>query len=296
MAFLPYLRVFEAVARLGTLKAAAEELHLSPSAISLQLRKLSECTGIQLFEKAGRNVELTLAGRDFSQSVSHNLRQLSAAARAAKKSGEDGRTVSLGVSLPTALGTAWATRAVVEFAETKGIANLIINEAIMHDQVAWENNDVAIVYDNPPFKGRAWQLLSEVKLQPVCSPTLFPRLDLHHRDRAVSGIPLLHEDSGDEWAKWAAAARVSLQGSLRVKVPSVAHTVASAVQGKGIALVSDVLTRDHLGHGQLIQPFPTAINASRAYYLVWAVDRADDQLLQSLVARLLDLIKVERTR
>lgn len=294
LAFLPYLRVFEAVARLGTLKGAAEELHLSPGAISLQLRKLSERTGATLFEKAGRNVVLTSAGRDFSQAVSHNLRQLSQAARAAGRPAGDSPVQSLKVSLPTALGIAWLSSAVVEFAESRGIASVTINEAVTHDQVAWERNDIAVVYDNPPFQGRSWQLLSEVRLRPVCSPTLFPRLDLQHRERALAGTTLLHEDDGDEWAKWAAAARVSLQGSARVRVPSVAHAVASAVQGKGIALASDVLTRGYLGDGQLIQPFPTAINASRAYYLLWAIDRADDQLLQSLIVRLLDLLKSEK--
>lgn len=293
LAFLPYLRVFEAVARLGTLKGAAEELHLSPGAISLQLRKLSERTGATLFEKAGRNVVLTAAGRDFSQAVSHNLRQLSAAARVAGKPGGEGSVQSLKVSLPTALGIAWLTSAIVDFAESRGIANLTINEGVTQDQVAWDSNDLAIVYDNPPFQGRSWQLLSEVKLRPVCSPTLFPRLDLQHRDRALSGVALLHEDDGDEWAKWAAAARISLQGSTKVRVPSVAHAVASAVQGKGIALASDVLTRGYLGDGQLIQPFPTAINASRAYYLLWAVDRADDLLLQALITQLLDELKPE---
>ncbi|MHA6686876.1 LysR family transcriptional regulator [Mesorhizobium sp. A556] len=296
LAFLPYLRVFEAVARLGTLKGAAEELHLSPGAISLQLRKLSERTGATLFEKAGRNVILTSAGRDFSQAVSHNLRQLSQAARAAGRPVGDGPVQSLKVSVPTALGIAWLSSAVVEFAESRGIASVTINEAVTHDQVAWESNDIAVVYDNPPFQGRSWQLLSEVKLRPVCSPTLFPRLDLQRRERALTGTTLLHEDDGDEWAKWAAAARISLQGSARVRVPSVAHAVASAVQGKGIALVSDVLTRGYLGEGHLIQPFPTAINASRAYYLLWAIDRADDQLLQSLIVRLLAFSDPKNTK
>lgn len=66
--FLPYLQylpAFEATARLGGVRQAAEELNLSPSAISLQLKKLSDATGIILFRKSGRNVALTQAGRDF---------------------------------------------------------------------------------------------------------------------------------------------------------------------------------------------------------------------------------------
>lgn len=290
LAFLPYLRVFEAVARLGTLRGAADELHLSPSAISLQLRKLSEVTGIVLFERSGRNVALTPAGRDFSQTVSQALGQLAMAARSSAEQATDGHARSLSVSLPTALGIAWLSSAIVEFAESRGIANLNIDEAITADEVDWQRNDIAVVYDNPPFHGRWWQLLSEVRLRTVCSPILFPRLDLQHRDRNLNGMTLLHEDDGQEWNRWAIAARVDLQGSTRVRVPKVAHAIASAVQGRGIALVSNVLTRNYLNEGRLIQPFATAITAARAYYFVSPTERADDPLLQSLIARIVEFL------
>lgn len=291
LAFLPYLKVFEAVARLGTLRGAADELHLSPSAISLQLRKLGDATGIVLFERDGRNVALTEAGRDFSRTVSQALAQLSMAVRDSGRHDGHDHARSLSVSLPTALGVAWLSGAVVEFAESRGISNLIINEAIVADAVDWERSDIAVVYDNPPFAGRWWQLLSEVRLKTVCSPVLFPRLDLQHRERRLNGITLLHEDDGQEWNKWAIAARVDLQGSARVRVPSVAHAVASAVQGRGIALLSDVLTGSYLNEGRLIQPFSTAINAARAYYFVAATDRADDPLLQAFVTRIAEFLK-----
>ncbi|WP_448112855.1 LysR family transcriptional regulator [Mesorhizobium amorphae] len=291
LAFLPYLKAFEAVSRLGTLRGAADELHLSPSAISLQLRKLGDATGIVLFERDGRNVALTEAGRDFSRTVSQALAQLSAAVRDSGRHDIHGATRSLSVSLPTALGVAWLSSAVVEFAESRGISNLTINEAIVADAVDWERSDIAIVYDNPPFPGRSWRLLSEVQLKTVCSPVLFPRLDLQHRERRLNGITLLHEDDGQEWNKWAIAARVDLQGSARVRVPSVAHAVSSAVQGRGIALLSNVLTGSYLNEGRLIQPFSTAINAARAYYFVSAADRADDPLLRAFIARMIEFLE-----
>ena len=290
LAFLPYLRVFEAVARLGTLRGAADELHLSPSAISLQLRKLSEVTGIVLFERSGRNVALTPAGPRLLPDGVAGARAIGDGRPLVRRTSADGHARSLSVSLPTALGIAWLSSAIVEFAESRGIANLNIDEAITADEVDWQRNDIAVVYDNPPFHGRWWQLLSEVRLRTVCSPILFPRLDLQHRDRKLNGMTLLHEDDGQEWNRWAIAARVDLQGSTRVRVPKVAHAVASAVQGRGIALVSDVLTRNYLNEGRLIQPFATAITAARAYYFVSPTERADDPLLQSLIARIVEFL------
>ncbi|MBL0373618.1 LysR family transcriptional regulator [Rhizobium sp. KVB221] len=293
--YLQYLPAFEAASRLGSVRAAAEELNLSPSAISLQLKKLSDTTGIALFERSGRNLALTQAGRDFSQAVALTLSQLDLAARGAREQDPDRQAKSLTISVPTALGIAWLSSVVVEFAESRNITNLTINEAIAHSAVDWEANDMAVVYDNPPFPGKHWQLLSEVRLQAVCSPILFPRLDLQHRDRKLNGIAVLHEDEGDEWKKWARACRVSLQGSPHVRVDSVAQAVASAVQGRGIALVSDVLTRNYLSEGRLIQPFSTSINAAAAYYIVCAAERAEDPLLLSLADRILESLKPARS-
>jgi LysR family transcriptional regulator, glycine cleavage system transcriptional activator len=292
--YLQYLPAFEAVSRHGSLRQAAEELNLSPGAISLQLKKLAEATGIVLFEKSGRNVILTPSGREFSQAVALNVSQIEAAVRTSRSQGAASLPVSLSVSVPTALGVAWLSASIVEFAESRGITNVRINEATRESSVDWKVNDIAVVYDNPPFRGKSWRLLSEVRLRTVCSPILFPRLDLQHRERKLSGITLLHEDDGDEWKKWALVARVSLQSSLRVRVTSVAQAVASAVQGRGIALVSDVLTRSYLSEGRLIQPFSTAIQASAAYYIVCPEDRSEDPLLLSLMDHVSEFLRPSR--
>lgn len=292
--YLQYLPAFEATARLGGVRQAADELHLSPSAISLQLKKLSEATGITLFEKSGRNITLTHAGKEFSQAVAISLGQLDTATRASRGITSGDQPVSLSVSVPTALGIAWLTATIVDFAEKHSISHLSINEAITASDVDWENNDLAIVYDNPPFIGKHWRLLSEVRLRAVCSPTLFPRLDLQHRDRRLSKVTLLHEDDGDEWAKWCVAARISFDSSSRVRVNSVAQAIASAVQGRGVALVSDVLTRNYLSEGRLIQPFPTTTNAARDYYILSHVDRADHPILNALTEHLIEQLRPMR--
>ena len=293
--FLRYLSAFEAVARLSSVRAAADDLNLSPSAISLQMKKLREITGIDLFEKSGRNIILTQAGREFSQAVSLTLGQLDSAVKSGREQNSGTQAASLTISVPTALGVAWLSSAAVEFAESRNIANLTIREAINASEVEWDGCDIAIVYDNPPFPGKFWRLLSEVRLRIVCSPILFPRLDLQHRDKKLNGVTLIHEDNGEEWQKWAIAARVSIQGSARVRVNSIAQAVASTVQGRGIALVSDILTRNYLIEGRLIQPFSTSITAACAYYIVCDSDRSDDPLLQSLMDKIFELLRPARS-
>lgn len=292
--YLQYLPAFEATARLGGVRHAAEELNLSPSAVSLQLKKLGEATGITLFRKSGRNVALTGAGRDFAQAVAISLGQLDTATRTSRKMMSGDRPVSLAVSVPTALGIAWLTAVLVDFAETHDISSLTINEAVTAAEVDWERNDLAVVYDNPPFAGKHWRSLSEVRLCAVCAPTLFPRLDLRHRERKLSSVALLHEDDGGEWAKWSIAARIGVESNLRVRVSSVAQAIASAVQGRGVALASDVLTRSYLNEGRLIRPFSTTINAAREYYIVCHVERANDPVLRALTERLAEQLRPGR--
>lgn len=288
LAFLHYLPAFEAVSRHESVRGAAEELNLSPSAVSLQMKKLSDSTGIKLFEKDGRNLRLTRAGSDFAQAVLVSLGQIETATRTAKDGGSSGQPDALTVSVPTALGVAWLSATTVEFAEMRGIPNLTIKEAVAAIDVDWDTCDIAVVYDNPPFAGYYWRSLSEVRLRTVCSPILFPRLDLQHRERKLNGLTLLHEDNGEEWTNWAIAARVSLEGSARVRVTSVAQAIASAVQGRGMALVSDVLTRTYLAEGRLIQPFATSINAGRAYYVLCREGRSREPVLQSFIDHIID--------
>jgi len=281
-AYLQYLPAFQATARLGSIRGAASELRLSASAVSLQIKRLSELTGISLFEKSGRAVRLTAAGREFSRAIGLALGQIDVASQASRNMRASAQRTSLSISVPASLGVAWMSSALVAFAETHDISALTINEASTASEVDWNVNDLAIVYDNPPFQGRFSRLLSEVRLQVVCSPVLFPRLDLRRGERKLGTLPLLCEDQGADWEKWAIAARVSLQGAMRVYVGSVGQAIASAVQGRGIALVSDVLTRHHINEGRLIQPFQVSINANSAYYILSSTERSSEPLIQFL--------------
>lgn len=287
LTYLQYLPAFDSVARHGSVRAAAEELNLSPGAVSLQIKNLSEALGVALFEKQGRSIKLSAAGKSFSQSISNCLGQVEASARAAREAGQHRETVSLRVSVPTGLGIAWLSAALISFAQEQDVAELTVNEAITAEEVDWDQNDAAVVYGNPPFPDVSWQLLYNVKLRTVCSPTLFPKLDLQRRERKLRGITLLHEDDGSEWDHWAMEARASLEGSQYVKMGSLAQAVACATEGKGIALASDTLTGRLLAEGRLIQPFNTTINAAGQYYILFPSDRSISGRMTTLLQNLL---------
>ncbi|WP_295808803.1 LysR family transcriptional regulator [uncultured Nitratireductor sp.] len=285
--YLQYLPAFDAVARCGSVRTAAEQLNLSPGAVSLQIKKLSDSIGVPLFERSGRALRLSSAGKSFAHSVSSCLDQVEAAERVARESALSDEPAILRVSIPTGLGVAWLSAALISFAQERGVPELTINESITAREVDWQNNDVAVVYGNPPFPGVRWELLYNVKLRTVCSPTLFPFLELQRRNHTLRGITLLHEDDGSEWDRWAMAARTRLEGSQFVKVGSLAQAVASATQGKGIALASDILTRTLHREGRLIQPFSTTIKAAGSYYILFPNDRGLSTRMTSLLQDLI---------
>ncbi|MBE9640882.1 LysR family transcriptional regulator [Salipiger mangrovisoli] len=290
LTYLQYLPAFEAVARKGSVRAAAEELNLSPGAVSLQIRNLSDTLGVTLFERSGRALRLSRPGRHFATSIAAGLSQIETAERVARETTRSGETVSLRVSVPTGLGVAWLSAALISFAQDRRVQELAINEARTAPDVDWKVNDVAVVYGNPPFPDLHWRLLHDVRLRPVCSPTLFPKLDLQRRDRTLRGVTLLHEDDGAEWDRWAGAARASLEGTQFVKIGSLAQAIAASTQGKGIALASDVLTRGLLTEGRLIQPFNTTIMAAGKYYLVRPAGRAMSDRMSALLGDLQDYL------
>lgn len=286
LTYLQYLPALDAVARHGTVRAAAEELSLSPGAVSLQIRNLSQTLGVTLFERSGRTLSLTQAGKAFAQSIAACLDQVTAAERTAREAVRSTEIVKLRVSVPTGLGVAWLSASLITFAQERGVSELVINEAITAQEVDWRVNDVAVVYGHPPFPDVTWHLLHDVKLRTVCSPTLFPKLDLQRRNRTLRGVTLLHEDDGSEWDRWAMAARASIAGSQFVKMGSLAQAIAAATQGKGIALASDVLTRSLLMEGRLIQPFSTTVDASGKYYFIFPKHRSVSEQMSSLIGNL----------
>ena len=279
VAFLPYLRAFDAVARLGSVRAAADELALSPGAVSLQLRRLAETTGLVLFERAGRGLALTFAGREFARAVARGLGELEDAVGAS-------RTVAppraLTVALPPALGMAWLSAAVIEHAQDRGVTRLAIRSCVRAAEVDWSVVDMAVVYDNPPFADLWWTPMSGVRLRAVCSPVLYPQLARAARERRLDGLTLLHEDEGGEWRRWSRAAGIGLDGAGDAFLPSVGQAVSGALAGRGLALVSDVFVGRDLAAGRLLQPFAATIPASQAYYFVAPPQAADDEALAAL--------------
>lgn len=286
-AALHHFRAFEAVGRLGSVRLAADELHVTPGAVSQQLRKLQEELGVALLEKDGRRLRLTEAGRQLMAASGVAIGELARCLNglAARAAGRDRRRLVL--SVPLSLGVSWLLPRVFGFLDLAGIAELDLRHATGTADVDWRGLDAALVYDNPPFSGLWWQKLSEVQLRPVMSPRLWQAGGIETAE-AFTRQRLLHEDDGSEWRRWLQAARVARSADRHARFDSLVMVLAAAEAGDGVALVSDFVTHEAVRAGRLVAPQLLSIPASRGYYLLAPEARSHDPLLRRFAAWLMD--------
>ena len=279
------LKVFESVARLGHLSAAAAELHITIGAVSHQLRVLQDHLGLPLFEKRGRRLVLTQRGRVLQNSVSGAMAGIGAGIREVLTYDEaaDPETV-LQVSLPPVLSQTWLSGRIFGFlAENPGI-RLRADFSVAFSTIDWRKTDAAIVYGHPPWPGFWWRMLHGIQLTPVCSPQLLrgPRAIRSPAD--IVAHRLLHEDDGSEWRRWLAQARVPYPGEPDVYFDDFGMVLQAARDGHGVALVDDVIASRDLDEGRLVQPVALSVPAAKNYHCLCI----EDNLRNPAIGRFID--------
>lgn len=254
------LTAFEAAARLGSFQAAAEILHLTPSAVSHRIRLLEAFVGHDLFERRHRRVMLTEIGRRYLGAVRDALLRLDEAG-AVLRSGRGG---PLRLSVAPALGSKWLVRCVAEYQELHPEIEFSLSTGTGLGPVLAGEVDLGLRYGEEEWPGLlAWKLFEE-RVFPVCSPVLAKRLqqplDL---DRVrLLRHPLL------SWQRWFAAADlVRDEPSDGPYYEDALLMLEAAVAGHGVALMATTLAASYLKSGVLSRPF-TVECPDRSFYIV----------------------------
>lgn len=273
---LATLRTFDVAARRQSLARAASELGLTDSAVSHQLRRLEDALGVALFEKAGRGVVLTEAGRIFARSVGNALGDiLRTAASLADADPEGGR---LTIACPPMFASKWLAKNLGAFcADHPAVechVRLVDNERV-EDAV---EADIGIWFGDGARPGTWSTLLEIVSIAPACSPLLFQSAGRAlTRARDLRGLTLLHRDDGAEWRRWLAdEGEHDLAGAAKhLYCNDLGILVDLAVAGAGIVLVSDTLSASYVADGRLLRPFSGAIQATGGWYAVCDASRLE---------------------
>ena len=273
------LRALDAFARHGSVWRAAEELSLTRSAVSHQLRFLEQELGIDLLLRVGKGVALTPQGQRYAAEVRKAITLLS---DASVQYGVNGIRGSLTVSCTPGFASLWLCTHVGEFKQLYPDVTLSVVTPLRLDDVSNPAVDLFIAFGDGDWPRCSVELLSEVEFTPLCSPVLLNRLGELASPSDVLRAVLLHLANGDDWRRWFAAAGMPAASSGNGIVFSDMNLVlAAASAGQGIAMGDELTCRQALETGRLVRPFDLAIRSRSAYYFVVEQPRAGNPVVDA---------------
>lgn len=258
------LRLFEAAGRHVSFKLAAEELRLTPSAVSHGIVALERWLGVALFERGPRGLALTEAGRDYLPYVSEALTMIATGTQRLPSRRADRKIVIS--SAPT-----FAARVLLPNLERFRARHPEISVAIdtQHRQVGFpiDGVDLAIRMGRAPWPGLSSTRLLGERLVPVCAPRYHARLG-----GDLTRATLIHLSAATEdWAAWAEATGAEgLDLARGVSFDTIHMCIEAAVAELGVMIGRRPLVDRELADGSLVAASAAAIDGATAYWLVGA--------------------------
>ena len=267
--FLPslsLLQAFETAARTHSITAAAQELALTQSAVSRQIRALEEQLGTELFHREKQTIRLTPGGQSYAREIREALQKISRASMNLRAN-PGGGTLSLAI-LPT-FGTRWLAPRLPGFLSAHpGITLNLVTRLTQFDFAA-EPVDAAIHFGAPEWPGGDCAYLRGETVVPACSPALAEQFGFA-RLADLRAAPLLHLTSRpDGWEKFFAHNGLAPQNLHGMLFDQFATAAQAAMVGLGIALLPEFLIEDEITSGRLVVPLRARMRSDEAYYLCW---------------------------
>lgn len=263
------IRYFEAAARHLSLSRAAEELHVTHSAVSHQIKALEAWLGVALFRRQNRTVVLTEAGQVYLRPVREAFEKLAEGSRQLRlREGGGALTVS---TLPS-FASLWLVPRLRRFREAHPDIDVRISADSKLVDFEREDVDLGIRLGRGHYPGLRVDFLLSGTMTPVCSPKLLEGptplrtpSDLRHHNLLVD-----YEWRSDFWARHLTAAGIASESMPRVALSFNYSNlmVQAAIDGLGVALVPEALAADALAAGRLVRPFDFDLPTETNYYLV----------------------------
>lgn len=270
------VRFFEATARHRSVREAARELHVTPGAVSQQVRRLEDFLGCALFERLPRGLALTPAGMDYQAACGEALARIGhATARLAA-----GARRVVRVSCTPDFAARWLVPRLQLFLQHAPELDVHVNSTHRAVDLLAEDMHFAVRHGIGPYPGLHAEWLLDDDLVPVCSPRLVaPRLWAQLAD--ITGPRLLHDGQRDDWRLWChtqGLARVdSGQG---VVFAGASGAVEAALAGQGFALVTRTKVARALATRALVGLQAPGVAAPLGYRLVYRPEALIDPALR----------------
>ena len=274
------LRAFEAAARHLSFSRAAEELYVTPAAISHQIKGLEDYLGVALFRRLTRSVILTEEAQTVLPLVTDAFDKLSQASGLLKESERSG--VLTVTSAPT-FAAKWLLPNLDDFSAQYPEISVRLDARLDTADFERDGVDVGVRLGSGQYPGmRTDALFTEIVL-PICHPRFLQGPTPLREPADLKNVPLLHVDWGrkiegpvPDWDMWLRSVGVDGVDASRGPTFTVEEmAIAAAVRGQGVALASSYAAREDIEQGRLVVPFEASIRASASYWVI-APERTAD--------------------
>ncbi|MEM9475928.1 MAG: transcriptional regulator GcvA [Pseudomonadota bacterium] len=265
---LTALRAFDAAARHMSFAKAADELNVTPAALSFQIKSLEEHLGQPLFRRLNRAVDLTEAGRALAPGAQEGFSRLTAAWRAARRL-SDTRTIT--VTAGPAITAKWLAPRIFAFANAHPEIELRFAAGLRIMDFDRDGIDVAIRFGTTRDDG----LFSKSVIREWVTPMVAPGLaDQFQSQSDLLRATLLHQDDTGfldppiDWRAWFKMADLGPAPKAGPRFSQADHALDAALAGAGVVMGRIALAAEALRAGQLVMPFETSITTEAHYRFV----------------------------
>ena len=268
------LRSFDAAARHLSFALAADELHVTPAAISVQVRRLEEWVGAPLFLRGHRSVALSATGQALAPRLTALFVEMERLLGQVAKV----HAASLQISAMATFASKWVAPRLSRFRALHPHIQVRVIGADRRADFERDGIDIGLRYGDGDYPDLHCELIARATATPVCSPELAARIagDPTRIDTAL----LLHDESAlvapglPTWSAWFAQAGAPRDIGGEGILFSKSHmALSAAVAGQGFALGLTPLIDDDVAAGRLVRPFPIQIESSFGFWFVCARER-----------------------
>lgn len=296
------LRTLEAAARHLNFTRAADELGLTPAAVSHQIKEFEEQLGVSLFARTSRTVRLTEAGAVLFEASTDAIELLNRAVSRAQKLAR-GQSL-LKVTADAHFAAKWLMRRIDSFRAIRPDIELRFDISYEVRDFDRDDVDVGIRFGAGKYPGLATDRLFDNVLIPVCSPSLLRNGPPLKTPRDLFNHRLVHIEwsrqgvTWPNWRMWMAAAGIDdFDDSRTLVFGTSSDAVQAAIDGSAVALADFAMVAHDLSEGRLVQPFELGVRMAPefAYFLIYPQAAADDPRIAAFRAWILDEAAKTRT-
>ena len=280
------LRTFCVAARYESFRTAGEELFITASAVSHQIKSLEDQLGEQLFDRTSRELSLTETGRSLYEEAKPLIEQLDAVVAKYKTGAVSS---SIRISVQPFFASEYFVPRLSEFTTRHPEIDIQVGSSDESAEKHPSDADLSIRLFRSPPPNMPSNLLFPLRMVPAGSPDFKKAMSVRKK-RIVSEFPLIvHETHPKAWKKWAKAAGIELPKNPKIiRLDSMIAVVRAAQRGIGAALVPVPIGELWFKEGSIVRLFKDEYVANVSYYLVCSEDRAEDEsvvLLRDWIVR-----------